>query len=191
MNIENLILTFSYFAIFGFMITNGIVSLPSSQFVYVTAGLFVPSGQLSFLSIVLAGTMGNVIGNVILYEVSYRKGLKRVARSRYFPEERVVKLQRAFEQRGAFIVFIGKFLPGVKVLVPVVSGIARMNLMLYVAIITITSFLWACGLTYFGVYFGKNYDNGTFGWYGIALVLLAIVAIYVFHKYVDSISAKD
>jgi len=191
LSIENLILTFGYLAIFVFMVTNGIVSLPSSQFIYVTAGFLVPSGKLEFLPIVIIGTMGNMIGNAILYEVSRRKGLKHVTRWRGFSEERIMKLQRAFKRRGSIIIFIGKFLPGVKVFVPVVAGIACMNRTLYTIIIVVTSFLWALGLTYFGVYFGKNYGDGTFGWYSLGLIILAVAAIYAFHKYVKSISLDD
>ena len=191
MTLENLILTFGYLAIFVFMVTNGIVSLPSSQFIYVTAGFLVPSGKLEFLLIVIIGTIGNSIGNAILYEVSRRKGLKHMIRWRGFSEERIIKLQRAFKHRGAIIIFIGKFLPGVKVFVPVVAGIACMNRMLYSVIIAVTSFLWALGLTYFGVYFGKNYSDGMFGWYSVALILLAIIAIYAFHKYVQGIFLEE
>ncbi len=173
------------------MVTNGIVSLPSSQFIYVTAGFFVPSGDLSFLPIVIAGTIGNMVGNIILYEVSCRKGLKHVILWKGFSEERITKLHRAFKRRGFMIIFIGKFLPGVKVFVPVVAGIACMNRMLYVVIIAITSFLWALGLTYFGVYFGRNYGDGTFGWYSLTLIILAVIAVYAFHKYVQSIALDE
>lgn len=173
------------------MVTNGILSLPSSQFIYITAGFLVPSGKLEFLSIVIIGTIGNIIGNAVLYEISCRKGVEYIARWRGFSKERIMKLQRAFKRRGVVIIFIGKFLPGVKVFVPIVAGIACMNRMLYSVIIAITSFLWALGLTYFGVCFGKNYGNGTFRWYGIALILLAIIAIYAFQKYIQSISIEE
>ncbi len=191
MILEDSILTFGYFAIFIFMVTNGIISLPSSQFIYVTAGFFVPTGQLSFLLIVIIGTIGNTIGNVILYEISRRKGLEYVTRWRGFSEEKIIKLHCAFKRRGSVIIFIGKFLPGVKVFVPVVAGLACMNRTLYTVIIAVTSFLWASGLTYFGVYFGKNYSDGTFGWYSFALIILAIGAIYIFIKYVQSISLEE
>ncbi len=191
MNLEYLILTFGYLAIFIFMITNGIVSLPSSQFIYVTAGFFVPTGRLSFLLIVLIGTIGNTIGNVILYEISNRKGLEYVTRWRGFSEKRILKLHYALEHRGWIIIFLGKFLPGVKVFVPVVAGIAKMNRVIYLLIIAVTSLIWAYGLTYFGVYFGKNYNEGGFGWYSVALIVLSIGAVYVFLKYVQSISVED
>lgn len=191
MNLENLMLTFGYLAIFIFMLTNGIVSLPSSQFIYVTAGFLVPSGRLEFLPIVIIGTIGNTIGNMFLYETARRKELKYVVRWKGFSEDRIIKLRHAFESRGLLIIFIGKFLPGVKVFVPIVAGIACMNRLVYITIIVITSFLWALGLTYFGFYFGKNYGDGKFGWYSFALIILAIVAIYAFHKYVQSISIED
>ncbi len=173
------------------MVTNGIVSLPSSQFIYVTAGFLVPSGKLEFIPVVIIGTLGNMIGNAILYEVSRRKGLTHITRWRGFSMEGIMKLRQAFRYRGSVIIFIGKFLPGIKVVVPVVAGIVRMNRMLYSVIIAVTSFLWALGLTYFGVYFGKNYGDGTFGWYSGTLIVLAIIAMYSFYKYVHNISLKE
>ncbi|MCC2630808.1 MAG: hypothetical protein K0S38_617 [Candidatus Paceibacter sp.] len=172
------------------MITNGVVSLPSSQFIYVTAGFFIPMGKLELLPVVFVGALGNTVGNIVLYEVSRRKGLMFITRWQMFRDEKIKKLQFAFKQRGSVIIFIGKFLPGVKVVVPVVAGIASMNRIWYATIIMLTSVLWALGLTYFGMYFGRNSGNGRFVWYSSALVLLAIVAIYIFHKYIQRISVE-
>ena len=171
------------------MVANGIISLPSSQFIYVTAGFFVPSGQLSLLLIVVFGTAGNFLGNVILYELSRRKGIKYIARWKGFSEKKIMGLHTAFERRGPLIIIIGKFLPGIKVLVPAVAGIAHMNRVLYSCIIATTSMLWALGLTYFGVYFGKNYNSGTFGWSTALLLCIAAIAMYIFIRYVKKLSA--
>ncbi len=172
------------------MVTNGIISLPSSQFIYVTAGFIVPSGQLSFLAIIIAGTIGNTLGNIILYEISRRKGLKYVSKWKGFSEEKITKLHIAFERKGMLIIILGKFLPGIKVFVPVVAGIASMNRVMYAIIIAITSFFWALALTYFGYYFGKNHSNGTFGWSTLIAMIIAAAAIYIFIKYVKKLSVE-
>ncbi len=190
MTIETTIVTFGYLAIVIFMITNGVISLPSSQFVYVTAGFFAPTIELSILLIAVSGTIGNIIGNTILYEASRSKGIVYVRKWKGFSEEKIAKLQIAFARRGSAVIFFGKFLPGVKVVVPVVAGIAEMNRALYFVIIAVTSFLWALGLTYFGYYFGRNYGDGTFGWYSAGLLILAGGAIYIFYKYVKSIQPR-
>lgn len=190
-SIETLILNFGYIAIFCFMITNGIVSLPSSNFIYIIAGFLVATGRLLFVPTVVMGTAGNVIGNIILYEIARRKGQGYITRWRMFPEAKMVKLHRAFERKGTVIIFVGKFLPGVKVFVPAVAGIANMGRGIYVFIISVTSFLWAAGLTYFGVMFGKNFEGGKFGIWSCVLVGFAIIAIYVFHRYVESVSLEQ
>ena len=190
MSIETLVLAFSYSAIFVFMVTNGIVSLPSSQFIYITAGFFVPSGELSFLWVAVSGTLGNTMGNTILYELSRRKGIKYVTNWKSFSEERIEKITRAFEKKGWVIILVGKFLPLVKVVVPVVAGIAHMDRTLYTLIIVFSSFLWAVGLTYFGFYFGRNYQAGNFGLYSFILIGIACVAIYMFGKYVESMTTE-
>lgn len=187
-----MILTFGYLAIFLLMVANGIVSLPPSQFIYVPVGIFVASGHLEFLPAVMIGAIGNDFGNVILYEASRRKGMKYIPRWQMFSEEKIRKLHIAFQRRGSVIIFIGKFLPGVKVIVPVVAGIASMHRLAYIVIIFVTSLLWAIGLTSFGFYFGRNIGDGKAGTYSsVALVVLACVAIYVFLRYIRKISLEE
>jgi membrane protein DedA with SNARE-associated domain len=169
---------------------NGIVSLPSSQFIYVTAGFLVAAEKMELAPVLIAGTLGNTIGNGILYEVSRRRGIGYVTRWRMFPEEKIVSLRRAFDRRGTVIIFVGKFLPGVKVVIPVVAGIAAMNRAWYTAVIAASSFLWALGLTAFGLYFGKNLGDGSFGWWSCLLLALAALAVYAFHRYVKSVSLE-
>ncbi len=172
------------------MMSNGIMGLPSSPLVYVTAGFFISSTNLSFLLISITGTIGNVLGNILLYEVSRKRGLSYVTRWKGFSQEKIIGLERAFQYRGPIIIFIGKFLPIIKVIVPIIAGIASMNRVLFIAIISLTSFLWALGLVWFGFCFGKNSNNGRIGWYSFLLTIFAIIAIYVFSRYIQRICEK-
>lgn len=191
MTVETAILTFGYLGIFCLMIVNGVFGFPSSSLIYLSAGFLIASKVLFFLPVVIVGTIGNTIGNIILYELSRRKGLVYITHWRVFSEKNIKRLQRAFELRGSVILFTGKLLSGVRVFVPVVAGVASMDRRLYIFIITITSLLWAIGLTCFGFYFGKNFHEGTLGVWSATPAILIAIAIYSFCRYIQSISLDE
>ena len=49
------------------MMTNGIANLPSSQLLYLIVGYFISTGNLLFIPSLIAGTLGNTIGNIITF----------------------------------------------------------------------------------------------------------------------------
>ena len=79
-SIETIISFAGYAGIFLLMITNGAVSFPSSQVLYIIAGYFVAQGDLALLPVVVAGTLGNTVGTIILYELTRKYGRTFIAR---------------------------------------------------------------------------------------------------------------
>ena len=75
-SVENVIVTLGYIGIFGLMISNGVITLPSSQILYIITGYFIFTGELNFALASLMGALGNTIGNIILYELARKKGLE-------------------------------------------------------------------------------------------------------------------
>lgn len=190
MTVETMVLTFGYPAIFFLMVINGVTGLPSSSLMYIFAGFLVGSGTLSLTLVILTGAAGNIAGNIALYELSRRKGVAYIARWRMFSDESIARLRRAFELRGSVIIFVGKLLSGVKVVIPVVAGVAEMNRAIYIIIISTSSLLWATGLSCFGLYLGRSYENNTLHAGGFVPIVLIAAAIVVFCRYVQRISMK-
>ena len=183
-SIENIVVTLGYLGIFLLMISNGVLSFPSSQILYIVTGFFIFKGDLTLALVVLVGAVGNTIGNIILYELSRRKGLKYITKFQMFPEHAIRKVQVAFNKRGTWFLFIGKLVPALKVFVPIPAGIAKMNRVLYTTIIAITSAIWTLPFIAIGFYFGKSSD--VFGKYAIVLAFIALIVIGVFYKYMNS-----
>lgn len=156
MDIESTILGLSYLGIFIMMITNGIFSFPSSQILYIITGYFVGRGYITFEYALIAGTLGNVIGNIALYEITREHGPK--AALKYIPgaDRHLGKAEKYFAKKGALYLFFAKLMPALKVLVPILGGIAKTPRYLYIIIVTIGSAIWATGLMYLGLYFGKS-----------------------------------
>lgn len=182
--IEYVIAFSGYLGIFLLMIANGVVSFPSSQVLYILCGYFVFTGHLNVALVVLAGTLGNTIGNIILYELARSKGLAYLLRWKIFPEREVKKVQIAFEKRGAWFLFVGKLLPAIKVFVPIPAGIAKMGRVPYAIIVAISSALWTFPFLAIGYYFGKSAH--IFGIYAVVLLLVAFVVVALFYTFMNS-----
>lgn len=184
MNTETIIISFSYIGIFALMISNGFVSFPSSQALYIIAGYFVFTGRLDLLPVVLVGALGNTIGNIILYEVTRKKGLHYLTKFPMFREREIRKVQTAFQKKGVWFLAIGKLIPALKVFIPIPAGLAKMNRTLYIGIIAVTSIIWTFPFLAIGFYFGKS--SKVFGSYAIVLTLIAFVVMAVFYKFMNS-----
>lgn len=189
-SIEQLIISFSYFAIFILMTSNGIISFPSSQILYIVAGYFAFKNDLNFILIILIGALGQSLGNYILYEISRKKGLKySVKFIRYLfqlsdPEKEIKKFQIAFKKRSKFLLFIGKLANPSKIFIPIPAGISKMNRVIYLIITYITSAIWAIIFTSIGYYFGKSYNN--FGYFGAIMLIIFVLVMGYFYKLMNS-----
>lgn len=182
--IESIILFSGYAGIFFLMISNGVISFPSSQILYIIAGYFVFTGHLNLFLVVVAGALGNTIGNIILYELARSKGLSYLLRWKIFPERELRKVQVAFNKKGAWFLFIGKLIPALKVFIPIPAGIAHMNRPLYAAIILVSSSIWPFAFLAIGYYFGKSAH--VFGAYAVVLAFIALIVATVFYKFMNS-----
>jgi membrane protein DedA with SNARE-associated domain len=166
------------------MITNGFISFPSSQVLYIIAGYFVFKGDLSLGAVIAVGTLGNTIGNIILYEVARKKGLHYLTKFQIFREKEIKKLEVVFRKKGAWFLAIGKLVPALKVFIPIPAGLAKMNRWLYGIIILITSALWSMPFLSIGYYFGKS--SRVFGKYAIIMTIIAFVVMAIFYKFMNS-----
>ncbi len=184
MSLESIITQLSYLGILLLMIANGVISFPSSQILYIIAGYFASIGKLNFLLILIFGAVGNTIGNIILYEISRRKGLHYITKWKMFPEKEIRKVQIAFNKKGSWFLFIGKLLPAIKVFVPIPAGLAKMHRGLYLFIISVSSFIWAGIFTGIGFVFGKSANF--FNIYAPVLLIVAFVVVWIFYRYMNS-----
>ncbi|MCI0565998.1 DedA family protein [bacterium] len=188
-NIENIIIASGYIGIFALMIANGLLSFPSSQALYIIAGYFVFTEDLSLALVSLFGALGNTVGNIALYEIVRAKGLSYITKFQIFPLEAVKRTQAVFQKRGAWFVFFGKLIPALKVFVPIPAGIARMNRLLYGVVIFVSSVLWSLLFIAIGFYFGKSAD--VFGKYALILFVVAFVVVFAFYRSMNSQNITD
>jgi membrane protein DedA with SNARE-associated domain len=183
MDFHSLISSGSYISIFLLMTANGIINFPSSQVLYLIVGYFVSTGNLAFGLAVLAGALGNTIGNIIAFLLvkKYERPLAR--KLLMLNEERFDKVHRAlhdiFSRRGIWWLFIAKLTPSVKAFVPVLAGMARTPTKITSVIFLTASCVWAAGVTYLGYAFGEHVSLTSF--LGVSF-LIGITIVFILYK---------
>lgn len=164
------------------MLANGVINFPSSQILYLIVGYFVSTGNLLFAGAVLAGALGNTIGNFITYSL-IKKYERPLARKMLMMNEQTFNavhgaLSDTFSRRGMWWIFLGKLTPSVKAFIPIVAGIARTPPVLTLGIFLVASTIWAAGIIYLGYVFGENVSLSSF--LGVSLIIGLTIAFIVY-----------
>ena len=189
MSIEEIILTLSYFGIILLMTSNGFTSFPSSQLLYVICGYFVAQGDLNVFLVVLFGASGHALGNILLYELSRRKGLDYILKFKLFPEEEIRKVQIVFNKHKIFYLTIGKLVNPIKIFLPIPAGIAKIHRGIFAITMLIMSAIWSIPFVSIGYLFGKSTDS--IGWYAIIIMIIGLTVMYLFYKAMNSKEVLD
>lgn len=140
-------------------IESSFLPLPSELVIPPAAALAVRSGDLSFVGIVVAGTLGSWIGATLMYWGARLLGRPLVLRyGRYFmiSEDKVHAAERWAAHYGAGGVFFSRLLPVIRHLIGIPFGIVEMNFWRYSLFTVLGSALWCSVLTWLGVQAGQD-----------------------------------
>ncbi len=152
------------------------------------AGFTINQGKLNFTLVIIAGTIGSVLGAIPWYFLGKYWGLKRIKKiaERYgkwitISGEDLEKVKIWFDRRGNLAVLIGRLVPGIRTYISLPAGINKMCLWSFLTYSILGTFLWVSFLTGIGYILGANYEAvGTYLKPISKLVLLVIFAIAIY-----------
>lgn len=135
------------------MLLENVVPPVPSELIMPLAGYLVSRDQFSLWGVVIAGTLGSVAGAVPLYYGARKLGQRRVERfasehGRWLtvcPED----IQRAtdwFRRHRAFAVAFGRLIPGVRSLVAIPAGVARLHVASFLLLTALGAAVWNIAL---------------------------------------------
>jgi membrane protein DedA with SNARE-associated domain len=177
-----------YWLIAGLMaLESTLVPIPSEVIIPPAAYLAHSQGQLSALSIILAGTAGSWVGAAIMYWGSRWLGRPLVLRLGPYVGLAAAKIEMAerwASRYGWTGVFFSRLLPVIRHLIGIPVGILRMDFRWYALATLAGSLLWCSVLTWLGLSIGQHPELLTGSLHRFfALVLAAAVvlgALYYF-----------
>lgn len=135
-----------------------------SELIMPLAGFTTTQGKLSITFVIVAGTVGSLLGALMWYYIGKSFGEKRLKRwaNRYgkwltISAEDIDKSKKWLKKYGGLAVFFGRIIPGVRTFISVPAGLDNMHLVPFLFYSTIGSALWVALLTFTGYVLGQNY----------------------------------
>jgi membrane protein DedA with SNARE-associated domain len=160
-----------------------------SEIVLPFAGFVAQRGDASVWAMVLAATVGSVVGAWILYGVAAWIGPDRlrafiVRYGKWFTvkESDLHRAEKWFDDRATAAVLIGRCVPIIRSIVSIPAGFRRMKIVPFTVLTVIGSLAWNLGLIGAGAILGDQWDRvesyvGVFQWLVIVAVLWFVVRL--------------
>ena len=158
--ITSLLSNLNYGTILFLMLLESTVVPVPSEFVVTPAAYHAASGQLDVWLVILFATIGADLGASINYFVALYVGrpvIYRFANSKWgkmclLNQEKVEKSERYFDDHGVVATLTGRLIPGIRHLISIPAGLARMNYWKFLLYTTIGAGCWHAILAGLGWY---------------------------------------
>jgi len=162
LNVHVMLQHYGYFGVF-FVLLLEMVGIPfPAETTLTISGFEWSKGVFKLLPIVISAGLGNILGSTIAYWIGRLLGRPVVVRyGRYvgITNERLEKANHMFHKHQGWIVIIGKFIAGVRVLIPYLAGINQMNFTVFSIYNAISAFVWASAFIVLGRYIGIEWTK--------------------------------
>lgn len=140
---------------------NVIPPIPSDTFVLLGAFL-AAHGGLSLPAVFLCTWIPNTLGSFAVYRLARLYGREffstRTGRFLLRPRQ-LAKLEALYQAHGEKIIFLSRFVPGFRALVPVFAGVAGLKPARTLIPIALSSAIWYVALILLGTVVGRNWDQ--------------------------------
>lgn len=154
-----------------------------SEVVLPFSGALVASGRFTFLGVLLASTLGAVLGAALLYELARRMGHERVARAiarvPLVEREDVDRGSEWFGRHGSIAVLTGRMVPGVRSVISIPAGAQEMSRPRFLLLTTLGTAAWNALLIGAGVLLGRQWQvvEDYTRWLDLAMVAAVVGVI--------------
>lgn len=164
--LENIILSFGYVGIAFVMFVENIFPPIPSEIIIPFSGFLVREGTLSFPFVLLATTTGALLGAIVFYyigsllgEVRVRLLFKKYGKWALLSEKDFDHSLSFFNRHSGSVVFWARFLPGLRSLISIPAGVARMKFGTFLIYTTCGTLIWNVLLLTAGIYLGEKWES--------------------------------
>ena len=148
-----------YWGIFLLMFLESTFFPFPSEIIMIPAGYLAFKGEMNIYLIVIIGIFGSVTGALFNYYLAIHFGRKFILKyGKYFfiKEETLDKLEAFFTKHGELSTFNGRLIPGIRQLISLPAGLARMNVAKFSFYSGLGAGIWVIVLVALGYLLGSN-----------------------------------
>lgn len=150
----------NYWTVFLLMYIEGTVIPVPSELIVSPAAYHAAAGHLDVALVIIFATLGAVLGSATNYVAAYYLGrpiVYRFANSKLghlclLNQEKIEKSEKYFNDHGVIATLTGRLLPGIRQVISVPAGLAKMKFWKFILYTTIGAGIWNCVLAALGWY---------------------------------------
>ena len=144
---------------------------------------------VNVLLIILAGTLGALIGAIINYLLSmwlgrpiiYAFANSKVGRLCLLSGEKLQRAEDYFNEHGRFSTFVGRLIPAIRQLISIPAGLSKMHFGVFLGYTALGAGVWNCVLALLGYIAGGQMELIHRYSEELSMAILALVAIVVLY----------
>ncbi|MEF3691726.1 MAG: DedA family protein [Candidatus Moraniibacteriota bacterium] len=179
-----------FLSVWGYMIILPLMII-EGPVVTILSAMLAATGFLNPWIVLVISIVGDVLGDVILYQVGKKWGMRfvdRVGKYLGITKRLVLKMEKYFENHGGKTIFAVKSTTGLCWATWVAAGIAKMNFGKFVGYSILGGVIWSGFLVAMGYFYGymwreiKQYIEWA-GWLAMGLAVTTFVIITFYKKY--------
>lgn len=207
--ITSLLNNLNYPTIFFLMMLESTVVPVPSELVVSPAAYHAAGGNLNMWLVILFATLGADLGATINYVVAYYVGrpvIYRFANSRLghlclLNQEKVEKSEKYFDNHGKLATITGRLIPGIRHLISIPAGLAKMHYGHFLLYTTVGAGVWNIILAALGWYLhtivpeeqlhDKILEYGDYIKYIIIAIVLVAAIYFIVKKQIKKRSSKE
>ena len=193
--ILNIMEQFGYLGVFLLITIENIFPPIPSEVVLLFGGFMTTYTELNIAAMVVAATLGSLVGAIVLYyigKILNKERLKRIVSGKIgkvlrIKMEDIDKADEWFDTKGNKTVFFCRFIPIVRSLISIPAGMSEMPMLKFLIYTIAGSTIWNTVLIIAGNMVGENWVNilNIFEQYShitlIVLVIIFVVGVYIFY----------
>lgn len=151
---------YGYWAVLLVVAGDGVFPVLPGETAIVAAAVLAANGDLSLPLVILAGAAGAVLGDSCAFWIGrggggpIRRFVIRVAGA-----DRLLAAERLVERRGGALVFVGRFLPGIRIAINLSCGAGQMAYPRFLFFDVLGGIVWATQAALLGYFAGKAFAD--------------------------------
>ena len=172
---SNMLESLGYLAVLLAAAADGVIPIVPGESTVIAASVLASSGHLELWIVILMGALGAIIGDSAAYWIGAAgqgRVKQRIVRS--LGEKRITAAEDLLRRRGWMLIVFGRFVPGLRTLTSVSSGMLGYPYRRFLPISMLAGALWATYAGLLGFFVGEAVGNV---WISLGVAIVVSVAI--------------
>lgn len=173
----------TYPYLFGVAALDVVFPVVPSEASVITGGVLAGSGNLVLAAVIACAAAGAILGDNVSYWIGRTLGERIV--ERFFRGERRRRIdwaEKQIQERGPYLIVVGRFIPGGRTAVTLASGLLEMPWRRFIVFDAAAGVVWASYAALLGYVGGRTFEDNPFKGlliaFAIALLVTGLIELY-------------